>query len=263
LRGDEHLPNTPVQLAIQSALGLQSPRYAHLPLILNEHHQKLSKRHDTVSIEEFRDIGIQPEAMIDHLALLGWSSPDGREEFTLEDLASLFSLERVQKAGAIFNEARLLAFNARVLRKMPQERKIALLESAMERWGYPHAQAWIASFLDAYGEELQTIEQARPLVAALHADGVTIPQDERARMSDAPVRDFLSALADRGGDPRLIPTVGAEFGIEKKEAYHLARIALTGSPRGAPLALLVPLLGPERIAARLRAAGNQGAASAR
>lgn len=263
LRGDEHLPNTPVQLAIQAALGLPSPRYAHLPLILNEHHQKLSKRHDTVSVEEFREIGIQPEAMIDHLALLGWSSPDGREEFTLDDLASLFSLERVQKAGAIFNEARLLAFNARVLRKMPRERKIALLQSAMERWGYREPQAWVASFLDAYGEELQTIEQARPLIAALHAEGITIPDDERARMSDAGVRDFLTALAQRGGDPRLIPALGADFGIDKKEAYHLVRIALTGSSRGAPLASLVPLLGPERIAARLRGAGNQGAATAR
>ncbi|MGH7661972.1 MAG: glutamate--tRNA ligase [Vulcanimicrobiaceae bacterium] len=191
LRGDEHLPNTPVQLAMQAALGLPSPRYAHLPLILNEHHQKLSKRHDTVSIEEFRDIGIQPEAMIDHLALLGWSSPDGREEFTLDDLSSLFALERVQKAGAIFNEARLLAFNARVLRKMPRERKIGLIDAAMGRWGYREPQAWVAAFLDAYGEELQTIEQARPLVAGLRADGVTIPEGERARLSDAGVRDFF------------------------------------------------------------------------
>ncbi len=104
VRGDEHLPNTPVQMALQDALGLRSPRYAHVPLILNEEHQKLSKRHDTVSIEEFRELGIQPEAMIDHLALLGWSAPGGREEFTLTDLTELFSLERVHKAGAIFNE---------------------------------------------------------------------------------------------------------------------------------------------------------------
>lgn len=263
LRGDEHLPNTPVQLAIQAALDLPSPRYAHLPLILNEQHQKLSKRHDTVSIEEFREIGIQPEAMIDHLALLGWSSPDGREEFDLEELASLFSLERVQKAGAIFNEARLLAFNARVLRKMPQQRKIELLASAMKRWGYHEEPSWIASFLAAYGDELQTIEQARPLVAALHADSVTIPEEERARLSDPAVRAMLAALAERGGDPRQVPALGAQFGIERKEAYHLVRVALTGSSRGAPLASLVPLLGPERIDARLRAAGNQGAATAR
>lgn len=263
LRGDEHLPNTPVQLAIQSALGLRSPRYAHVPLILNEHHQKLSKRHDTVSIEEFRELGVLPEAMIDHLALLGWSAPDGREEFTLEQLATLFSLERIQKAGAIFNEARLLAFNARALRKLPRERKSAMIADALQRWGYAEPPGWIAAFVDAYFDELQTIEQARPIVAALHADAVDVSGPERERLGAPAIRSFLERFAQRGADPKLIPALAAEIGIEKKEAFHAVRVALTGQERGAPLAALLPLLGPERVAARLRAAGNQGAATAR
>jgi glutamyl-tRNA synthetase len=274
LRGDEHLPNTPVQLAIMQALGLRAPAYAHVPLILNEHHQKLSKRHDTVSIEEFRELGILPKAMIDHLVLLGWSAPDGREDFTLEELARIFSLERVQKGGAIFNEGRLLAFNQRALRKLPRERLVELMEQALKSWGYDEPREWIEAFLDAYGEELQTIQQARPLVAALHADEVTIPPDERELLSRPAVQALLRGLAEMtaaGGEgPRGIPALAAQLGLEKKEAYHAVRVALTGREHGAPLALLFPLLGRRRILARLDAAGllaksvgNQGAATGR
>ncbi|MGH7327408.1 MAG: glutamate--tRNA ligase [Polyangiaceae bacterium] len=265
LRGDEHLQNTPVQMAIVDALGLRAPRYAHVPLILNEQHQKLSKRHDTVSVEEFREVGILPEAMIDHLVLLGWSAPDGREEFTLDDLVRQFSLERVQKGGAIFNEGRLLAFNARALRKLPRETRIERLRAAMARWGYDETPDWVGTFTDAYGEELQTLEQARPLVTALHADAIRIPSDEHDLLAQPAVRDLLQALGERSvaEAPRAIPELATRFGLDRKQAYHAVRIALTGQERGAPLALLFPLLGESRIHARLAAARNQGAATAR
>jgi len=262
LRGDEHLPNTPVQLRILEALGLRAPRYAHVPLILNEHHQKLSKRHDTVSIEEFREIGIQPSAMVDHLALLGWSAPDGREDLTLEELSKVFSLERVQHAGAIFNEGRLLAFNQRALRKLPRERLAQLLQESMQQWGYDRSAAWIELFIDAYGEELQTIAQARPFVAELCSDSVEVPSEERDLLADENVRRLLAAVA-ASPDPRAIPELAERFALEKKRAYHAVRVALTGHEKGVPLAQLFPLLGEERIRARIEASGNRDAANAR
>lgn len=262
VRGDEHLPNTPVQMRILEALGLRSPRYAHVPLILNEHHQKLSKRHDTVSIEEFREIGIQPSAMVDHLALLGWSAPDAREDLTLDELTKVFSLERVQHAGAIFNEERLLAFNQRALRKLPRERLAQLLMDSMQQWGYTESPEWIELFIDAYGEELQTIAQARPLIAELRADHVDVPAAERDLLADESVQKLLAAVA-ASADPRAIPEVAQRFGVEKKRAYHAVRVALTGHEKGAPLAQLFPLLGKERIRARIEASGNRDAANAR
>lgn len=257
VRGDEHLPNTPVQLAIQDALGLRSPRYAHVPLILNEQHQKLSKRHDTVSIEEFRELGVQPAAMIDHLALLGWSAPGGQEEFTLEGLTQLFSLERVHKAGAIFNEGRLLAFNQRALRKLPRERFVSLLADAIHEWGYVQTPQWVELFADAYGEELQTIAQARPLVTELCSEGIVVPEAERPLLGDPNVQRMLAALS-QAPDPREIPALAQRFEVEKKRAYHAVRVALTGREKGAPLALLFPLLGQERIRARIAATGSSG-----
>lgn len=268
IRGDEHLPNTPVQMLIMRALGLKVPRYAHVPLILNEQHQKLSKRHDTVGIEEFRAQGIQPAAMIDHLALLGWSAPDGREEFTLDELTRSFALERVHKGGAVFNEARLRAFNQRALRKLPREKMSELLAAAMQGWGFLEdpvpdaARRWIETFLDAYGEELQTIAQARPIVAALRAEAVTIPALELERLRSREVLFFLDAVGQYvDSQPELrglpvtqdIPAIAQEFGIEKKDAYHATRMALTGEAKGAPLALLFPLLGHDRILMRIGA----------
>ncbi|HEY1727500.1 MAG TPA: glutamate--tRNA ligase family protein [Candidatus Baltobacteraceae bacterium] len=265
VRGDEHLPNTPVQMRILEALDLRAPRYAHVPLILNEQHQKLSKRHDTVSIEEFREIGIQPGAMVDHLALLGWSAPDGREDLTLDELAKVFSLERVQHAGAIFNEGRLLAFNQRALRKLPRERLTVLLTESMQQWGYRQTPEWIGLFIDAYGEELQTIAQARPFVTDLCVDSIELPSEERGLFEDPSVRRLLAAIAGEP-DARSIPRLSEQFGVEKKRAYHAVRLALTGHAKGAPLALVFPLLGEARIRARIDAAGasgNRDAANAR
>ncbi|MBV8151708.1 MAG: glutamate--tRNA ligase [Candidatus Eremiobacteraeota bacterium] len=267
VRGDEHLPNTPVQQNLISALGLRAPRYAHVPLILNDAHQKLSKRHDTVGIEEFRARGIQPEAMIEHLALLGWSAPDGREEFSLDELAGLFSLERVHRGGAVFNEDRLRAFNARALRKLPREKMLALLEAAARRWGFEVERAWLETFLDAYGEELQTIEQARPHMAALLAEAAPVAPLEAERLHDPPVVALLEALdeyvaghEDLHGLPlsRDIPALGERSGVAKKEAYHCVRLALSGQQQGPPLVLLFPLLGRERILRRLDALRRTG-----
>ena len=185
-------------ILLMQAMDLRVPQYAHVPLILNEEHQKLSKRHDTAwGSRIFAQQGILPEAMIDHLALLGWSPSDGGEEFTLPELARTFSLERIHKGGAVFNEPRLRAFNARALRKLPRADLIASLAAAMQSWGFlenPPPEAalrWLDTFLDAYGEELATLEQARPLVAALRAEGVT-DSGARARTAPEPPGSVLS-----------------------------------------------------------------------
>ncbi|MGH7715184.1 MAG: hypothetical protein ACREML_04215, partial [Vulcanimicrobiaceae bacterium] len=206
---------------------------------------------------EFRELGVQPAAMIDHLALLGWSAPGGQEEFTLDALTLLFSLERVHKAGAIFNEGRLLAFNQRALRKLPRERFVSLLADAIRQWGYVQTPEWVALFADAYGEELQTIAQARPLVTELCSEGIAVPEAERPLLGEQNVQRMLAALGQTP-DPRGIPALAQRFEVEKKRAYHAVRVALTGREKGAPLALLFPLLGEDRIRARIAATGSSG-----
>ncbi|MBV8244459.1 MAG: hypothetical protein JOZ38_00905, partial [Candidatus Eremiobacteraeota bacterium] len=248
------------------------PRYGHLPLILNEDHSKLSKRHSTVGIEEYRKQGFLPEALLDHLVLLGWSPGDDREEFTLEELTQRFSLERVHKAPAVYNMARLRAFNQRALKKLPRETMRRMLAAAMQERGLletPPPEAalrWIDTFIEAYGEELHCISDAIPIVESLRAEAVPIPALELERLRSRDVLFYIDAVAQYvDAQPELLGLplghdlveIAKEFGLSKKDAFACVRMALTGQTKGAPLHLLFPLLGHDRIMIRIGAVNSK------
>lgn len=121
IRGEDHLTNSSKQILIYNALGFNIPTMAHLPLILNEQRQKLSKRRDLVSVTHFKDKGYLPEAMVNFLALIGWSPGDDREEMSIEEMIDLFELPAVGKSGGIFDYQKLKWINGRYLRKMSIE----------------------------------------------------------------------------------------------------------------------------------------------
>ncbi len=129
IRGEDHLGNTPKQIALQEALGFEIPAYAHLPLILAPDRSKLSKRVGDMdaTIRTLREGGYLPEAIINFLALLGWSPGDDREIFSLADLENIFDLEKIQKGGAVFNIQKLEWFNAHYIKTTPQGRLEKLL----------------------------------------------------------------------------------------------------------------------------------------
>ena len=118
IRGEDHISNTPKQILLQEALGLEKPEFAHLPLILGSDKSKLSKRHGAVSVSQYREQGYLPEAINNFMALLGWNPGTEKEIFSLNELIKEFSLERVHKAGAIFNLERLDWINSQYIRKM-------------------------------------------------------------------------------------------------------------------------------------------------
>jgi len=121
IRGEEHLGNTPKQIAIQRALGLPEPTYAHLPLILNANRGKLSKREADTALLDYRDKGYLPAVMLNFLALLGWHPSGNDEIFSKEELIKVFDLRRVQKAGAVFNQEKLDWLNREHMKKMSDE----------------------------------------------------------------------------------------------------------------------------------------------
>jgi len=121
IRGEDHISNTPRQILILEALGFERPQYAHIPLILAADRSKLSKRHGAISVNEYRTLGYLPEALVNYLSLLGWNPGDDREIYSLDELVEKFSLEQIQKGGAIFNLEKLYWFNSCYLKKMPAE----------------------------------------------------------------------------------------------------------------------------------------------
>jgi len=130
IRGEDHISNTPRQILIGKALDYEQPLYAHIPLILAPDHTKLSKRKGAVSLTEYRKMGYLKEAIVNYLALLGWNpGATDQEFFSMEELVTLFSLEKIQKGGAIFSQEKLNWFNHHYIEHLPLEEAAQLIES--------------------------------------------------------------------------------------------------------------------------------------
>ncbi len=135
IRGEDHISNTPKQIALFEALDFSIPEFAHLPLILGSDRSKMSKRDGATSIIEYKETGFLPEALINFIALLGWNPGDSREIFSLEELVSEFSVERIQKSGAIFNIQKLESINSYYIKNKPIEELTKLCEPYFEKAG--------------------------------------------------------------------------------------------------------------------------------
>src|SRR3954451_24063734 len=160
IRGDDHLSNTPKQLLVMDALGEEPPRYAHLPLLHGPDGKKLSKRQGAASVQELRDAGYLPEAVRNYIALLGWGLDESTTFISTEDLIRGFSLDRVNRAPAVFDEQKLRWMNGRYLREMAPEELTARLESLTGRDGLLPAVA-VAQ------EKMQTLAEVWPLAGVL------------------------------------------------------------------------------------------------
>ncbi len=270
LRGDEHLADAARQILLARALGFEPPRFAHTGTIV-EPLREPGEHLAAAGLDDFRRAGYLPAAMIEHLALLGWSPPDGRESFTLDELAGMFSLDRVGVSTSKFDVDRLRAFNVRALRALPRERYHALLAERMQRARLLEdpipdaAHRWIETFLDAYGGEVHTLGEALTEIVALRAEAVTVPALELERLRNRQVLFFLDAVSQYvDAQPELrglpladdLPAIASEFGIARKDAFEAVRMALTATHDGPPLAQLFPLLGHDRIMMRIGAVNS-------
>lgn len=271
LRGDEHLDDTPRQMLVARALGYEPPRYAHAGLVLDADRHKLSPEHPGPGIDDLRRAGYLAAPLIEHLALLGWSPPDGRETFSLDELVQAFSLDRVGGSPSVFDLGRLRAFNARALRALPRAEYRALIAERMQRAGLLEepvpdaARRWIDTFLDAFGAQVHTLGEALDEIAKLREESVTLPALELERLRSRQVLFFLDAVSQYVDDqPELrglpladdLPQIAREFGLSRQDAFAALRMALTGTHDGPPLALLFPLLGHDRIMIRIGAVSS-------
>jgi glutamyl-tRNA synthetase len=280
VRGDDHLSNTPKQLLVLDALGIEPPRYAHLPLLHGPDGKKLSKRHGAASLEELRDAGYLPAAVRNYLALLGWGSEDDETLLATDALIERFEVERVGTASAVFDERKLRWMNGRYMREMngaDYEERVATHLAEVDPAA---AKAFAAApaerrrhACEIVGDKAQTLDEVWPLIGFLFTEPVS---DERAwekvmRPESAPLLEM--ALAEiREADPydaatleqRLGAAVEAS-GAKPKAVYQPIRVALTGTTVSPGIFDSLAALGKaesvdriEAALARLRAASGPG-----
>ena len=265
IRGEDHISNTPKQIRILEALGAPLPRYAHLGNILGPDGRKLSKRHGAVSVEEFRSEGYHAPALLNYLALLGWSYDDRRELFSREELIELFSLDRVGASPATFDYQKLTHLNGVYLRALPPgEYADALLAYLRERdydWAEdlvrraaPLVQEKIATFGEFpsfAGFLFKPVEPDRALL-----DG-SAPLLEQAREALEGVHPFEAESIEAA-----LRELAERLGLKPRQAFQPIRAAVTGSNVSPGLFESIEVLGREETLARLRSATSLASAAA-
>jgi nondiscriminating glutamyl-tRNA synthetase len=263
LRGDDHLSNTPRQILLLEALGATPPRYAHVPLVHGSDGKPLSKSRGAASIGQLRRDGYLPEAVLNHIALLGWSDPQGRDVLAREELLAGFDLARVSRSPSASDPSRLDWLNERHIRALSPERLRREVAAVLSRPGEPDLPHWfdLAALAEGVRHELVRITDARVLAAPLLA--AAEPDEETRAALDAPGGRVAVAVAagalDSGlasGDEVLTAVKRdlADGGVAPKHGLPGLRAALTGRAHGLPLPLIIDVIGVPESRARLRAA---------
>ena len=267
VRGDDHISNTPKQVLLYQAMGEPVPRFAHVPLILGPDKKRLSKRHGATAVGEYENQGYLPEAMLNFLALLGWSPGDDREVFTRDELVARFSLEGISGGNAVFNPEKLDWFNQQHLMRLPASEILARLRPDLEAAGLwpaasgaadrarveraidlvkPRARK-LADLVPQLGPFLTERVERDPAAVAKHLAGPELPAHlaawrqrmEQVEPYDAPTLE--SALR----------TVAEERGVKPGLLIHATRVAVTGQAVSPGLFEVLELVGRDRVLARL------------
>jgi nondiscriminating glutamyl-tRNA synthetase len=280
IRGDDHLSNTPKQVALYEALGWPVPEFAHLSTILGTDRERLSKRHGATSIANFRDMGVLPEALVNYLALLGWAPTGGtRELFSPEQLKKEFTLERVTPSAAVFDMEKLYWLNRHYIKSWAVGNLTALgawflsqagcIELKDAKWLSAESipiirlddgiQVWLAKVtellapsvdrLDQLPERASLIFNYDPIAASAAPDNAEVlawPNTDAvlARFTVKILEDESAMAAQLASEhfKQIVNEVKAETGAKGKELFHPIRIVITGSHSGPELDKLIPIL---------------------
>lgn len=249
IRGEDHIANTAKQILLYEAFGANIPEFAHTPLILNMTGQKLSKRDGVTSISDFKKMGFVAEAIVNYMTLLGWSPPDSTQEiFTLEEAAKLFSFDRVNKAGAKFDWAKLDWINSQYLHSMPVDKLTDLLIPYWQEAGYQFDpvsdRPWLEQIAALVGASLTRLPDAVDMCRLFFVKSVEFSPEATEQLkqtgADAVVQGIIAALdgtselsAERTQD--IIKQVMKEQNVKKGLVMRSLRAALTGDLHGPDL----------------------------
>ncbi len=248
IRGEDHIANTAKQMLLYEALGANVPEFAHTPLILNQEGRKLSKRDGVTSIDDFRKMGFVAPAMANYMTLLGWTSPDGEEIFTLAEAATKFTLERVNKAGAKFDWDKLDWLNSQYIHKMRPEELVELLipywQEAGDQFEPQSDRPWLIQLTTLIGPSLTRLTDAVKETALFFAESVSYAEDALELLQQEGVSDILKAVVEaidtlpnltEAGAKDIIKQVTKSQKVKKGLVMRSLRAGLTGELHGPDL----------------------------
>ncbi len=271
VRGDDHISNTPKHVLLYNALGAAVPQFAHVPLILGPDKKRLSKRHGATSVMEYARHGYLPEAMVNFLALLGWSPGAGdRELFTKAELAEVFDLRGISGGNAVFNPEKLDWFNQQHMLRLPPAELAVRVKPFLEAAGLwsddllDDRHAWFFAVLDLLKVRAKRLDEYPALGRFFFADD--LEWDEAAvtkHLAAAGAVDNIAAVAaafaaldtfDVGSVESAVRLTADARGVKAATLIHALRVAITGKTVSPGLFEVMALLGRERVGRRIRAA---------
>ena len=270
MRADEWVSSTPKHVLLYNALGFEQPLFAHLPIILGPDRSKLSKRHGVVSVLHYRDEGFLPEAMLNFLALLGWSLDDHTEIISREDLIRHFSVERIGKAGAIFDKEKLTWMNGMYIRQMSGDalvhRILKLLDEALpSAVPRPISEEYVHAIIPLVQERLKTMNEVTKLMDFFFLEDLKYPAEHLVQpgLDSGSTVNALEATLHRMTDLGVwseehlegeLRPLAEELEIKTGQLFGTIRVAVTGLKAAPPLFSTMAVLGRDRCLTRLKVA---------
>ena len=265
LRGDDHISNTPKQLAVYRALGSATPIFGHVPMIHGPDGKKLSKRHGATAVGDYQHLGILPEAMRNFLALLGWSPGGDREIMSKEELRNLFSLDGILKKPSVFDTTKLEWMNGQYLTAKSADELLPLVEPELAKLGLNGSTAAVRNAITAVKTRSRsTLDVARQV--AVRLDGKSVTLDEKAQKEIAKDKQgYQAALAasvtalknvewTAGEIEHALRNLAQQRNVAAGKIFQPIRIALTGGTVSEPVNELLSVVGKEAALRRLEAA---------
>ncbi len=268
IRAEEHLSNTPRQCLIYDALGFEKPVFGHISLILGKDHTKMSKRHGATSVDQYRQLGYLPAGIDNFLALLGWAPGGEQEIFSVAELIKEFSMERVAKNPAVFDIDKLNWINQHYMRQLDAESFFAAARPHMIDAGYMTGDEsggmldWLKKVVLTAKEHVSYAAQIPDCVKMYFNDDVIPEDNDAAAVLQAENVSTVMALFLRGlhdidvldgaAVKILFKSIQKTTKLKGKDVFMPVRVALTGNQHGPELAEIIPLLGAERAAARVK-----------
>ncbi len=264
IRGEEWVSSTPKHILLYQYLGWEPPKFAHLPLLLNADRSKMSKRQGDVEARAYPPKGYLKEAVVNFIALLGWNPGDEREIFSMDQLIKEFSIERIHKAGAIFNPEKLNWINTQHIRLKSNEEIYTTLKPDLEKSGYSDfPKSYVLRAIELMKERINFISELLTFSVYFFKDPETYDPEGVKKRWTAAAKGHLAELAGRleklevfnhDDIEKIFRAYSEEIGIKASELIHPTRLAISGMTLGPGLFDLIDVLGKETVVRRMHKA---------